>query len=196
MDAWKKGKAVRQLIGYVPQELSFYDDLGVGEAVRFFATLKSQQVIEVDQVLAGVGLHGQAAKRLRELSGGMKQRLALAIALLGDPPILVLDEVTASLDAVGRAQFVGLLSRLAKTSRRTMLFASHRPDEIQSLAARVVMLDSGRISTELNIDAFLCRQGITAEATRSARIKPAFDEKPQFVLTGLDRLEGGSYERF
>jgi len=146
-DVLRRGKHSRMLIGYVPQELGFYDDLGVAEAVRFFARLKGLSVASTDDVLARVGLSGHAGKRIRELSGGMKQRLALAIAMLGDPPVLVLDEVTASLDACGREEFVSLLSRLSG-SGRTMLFASHRVEEVATLARRVIVLEGGRMQSE------------------------------------------------
>lgn len=144
-DVRRRGKSARMLIGYVPQELGFYDDLGVAQAVRFFGRLKGLSVRRPDEVLDRVGLIGQSHKRIRELSGGMKQRLALGIALLGDPPVLILDEVTASLDACGRGEFVSLLSRLSG-SGRTLLFASHRVDEVGTLARRVVMLERGRVS--------------------------------------------------
>ena len=145
-DVRRDGKRARMLIGYVPQELGFYDELGVSEAVRFFGRLKNIAVESPEHLLAGVGLEGHQRKRIRELSGGMKQRLALAIALLGDPPVLVLDEVTASLDACGRDELVSLLSRLAG-SGRTMLFASHRVEEVASLAKRVVVLERGRVAS-------------------------------------------------
>ncbi|MDP1662794.1 MAG: ABC transporter ATP-binding protein [Phycisphaerales bacterium] len=145
-DVLRAGKHARMLIGYVPQELGFYDDLRVDEAVRYFARLKGIAPRSVDAVLVGVGLPGQGRKRIRELSGGMKQRLALAVAMLGDPPVLVLDEVTASLDACGRGEFVSLLSRLSGTGR-TLLFASHRVEEIAALAERVVVLERGKIET-------------------------------------------------
>lgn len=143
-DAWSDGKSARLLVGYVPQELSFYDDLGVGEAIAYFSRLKGVRTVAVAPALDSVGLADHARKRVRELSGGMKQRLALAIALLGDPPVLVLDEVTASLDAVGREEFVALLERLSG-SGRTMLFASHRIEEVAALARRVATLEKGRI---------------------------------------------------
>jgi ABC-type multidrug transport system ATPase subunit len=144
-DVRREGKAARVLVGYVPQELGFYDDLGVGEAIGFFGALKGLRRAPADESLERVGLRGHDRKRIRELSGGMKQRLALAIALLGDPPVLVLDEVTASLDAVGREEFVGLLDRLGGAGR-TMLFASHRIEEVATLARRVALLDRGRIA--------------------------------------------------
>lgn len=157
-DVARRGKHARALIGYVPQELGFYDDLRVGQAVRFFGSLKGMQIRDVDGVLDPVGLLGHDGKRVRELSGGMKQRLALAIALLGDPPVLVLDEVTASLDACGRQEFVSLLERLAHSSR-CLLFASHRVEEVGALARRVVLMEKGRITDECRPDALVSRLG-------------------------------------
>lgn len=152
----RRGKAARMLVGYVPQELGFYDELRAEEAIRFFARLKGLRRVEGAEELARVGLEGHGRKRIRELSGGMKQRLALAVALLGDPPVLILDEVTASLDAVGREEFVGLLEGLSGAGR-TMLFASHRVDEVSALADRVVMLDKGRVAEVLAGGAFVAR---------------------------------------
>lgn len=149
----RDGKRARSLIGYVPQELGFYDDLAVGDAVRYFARLKGLRAAAVEPTLARVALTGNDRKRVRDLSGGMKQRLALAIAMLGDPPVLVLDEVTASLDACGREEFVSLLSRLSGDGR-TMLFASHRIDEVATLAKRVVVLGKGRVEGEHNAATF------------------------------------------
>ena len=153
MDVRRHGKAVRRLIGYVPQEIGFYDELRVGEALRFFSRVKGVAMPDAEPVLERVGLAGQHRKRIRELSGGMKQRLALAIALLGDPPVLMLDEVTASLDAFGREEFVGLLERLSGDGR-TMLFASHRVDEVTALARRVVTLEAGRVIDECRAESF------------------------------------------
>lgn len=161
LNARRKGKQTRQLIGYVPQELGFYDDLRTTEAVRFFARLKGLQSGYESDALERVGLSGHEHKRIRELSGGMKQRLALAIALLGDPPVLVLDEVTASLDACGREELVALLARLA-AGGRTMLFASHRIEEVTTLANRVVTLDEGRVKTEVPVHEFAPTLGLSA----------------------------------
>jgi len=136
------GKAARRLMGYVPQELGFYDEMGVGEAIGFFSRLKGLRRADPAASLRSVGLDGQHTKRVRELSGGMKQRLALALALLGDPPILILDEVTASLDALGRDEFIGMLKGLS-CSGRTLLFASHRLEEVATLARRVAVMDRG-----------------------------------------------------
>ncbi len=158
-DVRREGKQARMLIGYVPQELGFYDDLQVAEAVIFFARLKRVSIRSTERVLADVGLLEHSRKRIRELSGGMKQRLALAIAMLGDPPVLVLDEVTASLDAYGRTEFVHLLSRLSGAGR-TMVFASHRVEEIAALAKRVVVLDRGKANTVTGVPEFVSHLGL------------------------------------
>lgn len=157
------GKDARMLVGYVPQELGFYDDLRVGEAVLFFGGLKGLGLSSRAglDAIARVGLEGHHAKRIRELSGGMKQRLALAIALLGEPPVLILDEVTASLDACGRAEFVALLQSL-RGAGRTMLFASHRLDEVGALSNRVVVLERGKITTDVPSEAFARSLGVGA----------------------------------
>ncbi len=153
-DAWGDGKTARSLIGYVPQEIGFYDELRVGEGVELFARLKNVTRAGTRGVLASVGLEPHSRKRVRELSGGMKQRLALALALLGDPPVLLLDEVTASLDAAGRQEFISLLHTLAGEGR-TILFASHRLDEVERIAGRVVELRDGRVISETDAPTFV-----------------------------------------
>ncbi|HBS29544.1 MAG TPA: ABC transporter ATP-binding protein [Phycisphaerales bacterium] len=186
-DVLRRGKAARLLIGYVPQEIGFHDELGVREAVRHFSRLKGLAPRGAEEALDRVGLSDHASKRVRELSGGMKQRLALAIALLGDPPVLVLDEVTASLDAVGRGEFVALLKRLSGAGR-TMLFASHRIDEIGVLAERVAALDKGRLTSVMPCREFLAGLGAgevlhlalpapLRERARSALMGAGFDAR-------------------
>jgi ABC-2 type transport system ATP-binding protein len=160
-DVHRHGKQARMLVGYVPQELGFYDDLRVAEALTFFARLKGMAGGGAGDELERVGLVGHDRKRIRELSGGMKQRLALAIAMLGDPPVLILDEVTASLDACGRDEFVALLKRLSGAGR-TMLFASHRVEEVTTLAQRIVMLDGGKVTGEVGPEEFVNRLGLGA----------------------------------
>lgn len=183
-DVTTHGKQARRLIGYVPQELGFYDDLRVAEAIRLFARLKGLGAVDMQDVLARVALAGHERKRLRELSGGMKQRLALAVALLGDPPVLVLDEVTASLDACGREEFVALIAGLTKGASaasdtgiaggggsRTLLFASHRGDEVATLARRVVLLEGGKLVGECSAAELASRIG--AEAVLHLQLAPA-----------------------
>lgn len=143
-DLRKEGKAVRLSLGYVPQELALYDDLSATDSLAFYASLKGVPSVNVAKVLEEVGMVAHSGKRVSELSGGMKQRLALAAALLADPPLLVLDEMTSNLDAEARATFRKLLER-QKSNGKTILFTSHRFDEIDTLADRVIILSGGRL---------------------------------------------------
>jgi ABC-type multidrug transport system ATPase subunit len=79
------------------------------------------------------------------LSGGMKQRLALACALLANPPLLVLDEPTSNLDTAARDEFIKLLLQ-QKAQGKTLLFTSHRLEEVEALASRVLVLESGNLA--------------------------------------------------
>jgi ABC-type multidrug transport system ATPase subunit len=142
-DAHKQGKAVRRRLGYVPQELAFYSDLSTLDTAHFYARLKQVPGARAVDVLAQVGLDEHAAKPVGALSGGMKQRLALGLALLADPPVLVLDEPTSNLDAAGRDQFLDLLAGV-RSAGKTVLFTSHRVEEIAALADRVLVMEHGR----------------------------------------------------
>jgi ABC-type multidrug transport system ATPase subunit len=142
-DLQNGGRAARRLLGYVPQELAFYDDLSVRETAHFFARLRRADLGRVSGALEQVDLLAHAAKPVRALSGGMKQRLALALALLDDPPVLILDEPTSNLDTASRGQFLKLLGQV-KAAGKTIVFTSHRLDEVEALADQVLVMEQGR----------------------------------------------------
>lgn len=145
MDVRRQGKKVRQQVGFVPQELNFHDDLTVAETLTFYARLrKLPGGHDFSSLLAQLDLLPHLEKRVQNLSGGLKQRLALALALLSDPPILLLDEPTANLDIRAREDFILLLHRL-KEQGKTMVFSSHRLEEITALADRVLLLEAGQL---------------------------------------------------
>lgn len=160
------GKTARRMIGYVSQELAFYDDLTTRDTVRLFARLKRVPITRGPAALERVGLSEHAGKRVGQLSGGMKQRLALAVALLADPPVLLLDEPTSNLDAAARRGFFELLQGL-KRDGKTIIFTTHRADEIALLADRVVVLERGRVA----------RDGPPGEHISDARLKLAIAEE-------------------
>ncbi|HNS03607.1 MAG TPA: ABC transporter ATP-binding protein [Anaerolineae bacterium] len=143
LDAHKQGKAVRRRLGYVPQELAFYSDMSALDTAQFYARLKRAPASRAREVLAQVGLEDHGHKPVGALSGGMKQRLALGLALLADPPVLVLDEPTSNLDAAGRDQFLELLAGV-RSAGKTILFTSHRIEEISALADQVLVMAQGR----------------------------------------------------
>ncbi|MCA9288867.1 MAG: ABC transporter ATP-binding protein [Phycisphaerales bacterium] len=144
LDIRRRGKAARRRLGYIPQESILPPDLRVSEAMALFAGLRRATRKDVDRLLALVELNGARSRRVADCSGGMRQRLSLALALLGEPPLLVLDEPTSNLDAAGRKAFLDLLLEL-KRAGKTILFTSHRPDEVRVAADRIVTLENGRV---------------------------------------------------
>ena len=144
-DASSQGKAARRLMGYVPQEITFHHDLSVAQTMRFYARLKKANLERVSQVLSQVGLPAHTHKTISALSGGMKQRLALAVALMSDPPVLLLDEPTSNLDAAARDRFFHLLQEV-KEGGKTVVLTSHRMEEIRALADRVLVMERGSLA--------------------------------------------------
>ena len=153
------GKLVRQRIGYVPQEIRLHSDLSVQETISFYSRLRRVSADRSSALMAEWNLAEISEKRVGDLSGGMKQRLALAIALLSDPPILLLDEPTSNLDVHTRHEFWTALEEL-KQLGKTLVFCSHRLDEIFRLADRVIVMEDGRKIAEgppTSLDGYLSR---------------------------------------
>jgi len=119
---------LRSQIGYMPQSLSVYLDLTVRENIRYFATMTGQTRTEADKLIKQVGLDGHAGQLVNSLSGGQKSRVSLAVALLGRPKILALDEPTVGVDPVLRQQLWEMFGDLAKAGA-TLLITSHVMDE-------------------------------------------------------------------
>jgi ABC-type multidrug transport system ATPase subunit len=163
---------VKRRLGYMPQVPAFCEETARG-ALTFVAKLRGAPLAEIPALLEQVGLTEHARRPVRAFSAGMKQRLSLAAALLGDPPVLVLDEPTASLDVEGQAQLVPFLTGLVRGGR-TLLLSSHRAEEIAVLAHRVVVLHEGRV-----------RESRAVEPTYSA--EPVFTAFPR-----LQRVGGGA----
>lgn len=146
LNVQKEGKAARRLVGFVPQELSFHDDLTVAETLTFYARIKKvSDGSDFSPLLERLELLPHIEKRVGTLSGGLKQRLALALALLGDPPILILDEPTSNLDIRARDDFIRFLHDL-RHDGKTLVFSSHRLEEVRAVADRVLLLESGRLA--------------------------------------------------
>jgi len=143
-DAKQQGRQARAAIGYVPQQQSFYDDMSTLDTGLFFAKLKRTPAAQAPELLAQVGLGDHLHKPVGALSGGMKQRLALALALQGDPPVLVMDEPTSNLDAAARDQLLHLLTEV-KAAGKTIIFSSHRIEEVETLADRVLVMEKGQV---------------------------------------------------
>jgi ABC-type multidrug transport system ATPase subunit len=142
----KHKKESKTLIGYIPQEPAFYD-MTTLEILSFFASIRRVDREGVERTLDVVGLREHITKNTSALSGGMRQRLSFAIALLSDSPILILDEPTSNLDAHGRTEFLKLVKQF-RDGGKTVIFSSHRLEEVEFLADRVFVMKSGRLVLE------------------------------------------------
>jgi ABC-2 type transport system ATP-binding protein len=147
--------ALRARVAYATQAASVYDDLGVEENLRYFAAVLGAPRDDVERVLAEVDLADDADRPVARLSGGQRSRVSLAVALLGAPELLVLDEPTVGLDPVLRADLWGLFRRLADDGR-TLLVSSHVMDEATRCHELILMRD-GAILAQETPDALLER---------------------------------------
>lgn len=159
----RDAKHARGRVGYVPQEVMFYD-WTVRATMEFYARLKRVESQRIDALLEQLGLQTHARKNVSALSGGLKQRLALALALLADPPILLLDEPTANLDTQARAEYLKLIAA-QKRAGKTILFASHRLEEVEALADRVLWLDSEKAARLLTLHEWRAENAPVVELT-------------------------------
>lgn len=148
----KLGKNFRKLIGYMPQQQGFYEDFSPKAFLKYMAEIKGvkgkndkgQTVKEqIDELLSIVNLTSVANKKIGGFSGGMKQRVLLVQALLGDPKILILDEPTAGLDPKERISIRNYIAELSKD--KIILFATHVVSDIECIADRVILLKKGEI---------------------------------------------------
>ena len=138
----RQAKSVRHQIGYVPQEIRLHRNLTVRQTLLFYAGFRSVSDSRIQYLINEWNLADIIDKPVRNLSGGMRQRLSVAIALLSDPPILLLDEPTSNLDVQTRGEFWTLLVKL-KQSGKTLIFSSHRIEEVLRFADRVIVLKNG-----------------------------------------------------
>jgi ABC-2 type transport system ATP-binding protein len=151
--------ALRHVVGYVTQAPSVYEDLSVRENLVYFAAVLGAPRSDVDRVIAAVSLGDHANALVGRLSGGQRSRASLAVALLGSPELLVLDEPTVGLDPVLRRDLWDMFHRLAADGM-TILVSSHVMDEA-SRCDRLLLLRDGRLLADDEPDALLARTQTT-----------------------------------
>lgn len=148
---------LRHRVSYVTQHTSVYGDLSVRENVRFFAAVLSVGAGAVEEVITTVRLDDLAEHRVDRLSGGQQSRVSLAVALLGDPEVLVLDEPTVGLDPVLRRQLWDMFKELAADGR-SIVVSSHVMDEA-SRCDRLLLMREGQIIADDSPAGLLRRTG-------------------------------------
>ena len=144
------GEAYRREVGYLAQDPRFYDWMTGREVVAFVASLSPDQSVAdgawIDKVIARVGLADAAGRRTGTYSGGMRQRLGIAQALVSRPRVLLLDEPVSALDPIGRREVLDLMSELK--GETTVFYSTHILDDVERVSDRVAILDRGRLVRE------------------------------------------------
>jgi len=141
--------AAQETLSYLPQGVSFHPRLTCAAVLRFYADLRGADPAQVGALLDRVGLAAHAAKRTGELSGGLRQRLGLAVLLLPDAPVLLLDEPGLSLDPDWRAHLQGILQREAARGK-AVLVATHLLAEWEGVAHRALLCQRGGTVAEID----------------------------------------------
>jgi ABC-type multidrug transport system ATPase subunit len=159
-DVTQEQEQVRQLLSYVPQRVTLPPLLTAREILTLFARLRRVPATRVDHVLELFALTESADRYTRELSGGMLQRLGLAVAFLQEVPLYILDEPTLNIDSLGIQQLREHLENL-RGSGTTILFSSHSLHNAMQLADRVAILVEGRVVKTENVSVF--RSTVTRE---------------------------------
>lgn len=137
----------RAILGYMPQQQSLYDDLTGEEFLWYMAALKDLKRKEctdkIEQLLKIVNLYNEKDKKIGLYSGGMKQRILIAQALLNDPEILIMDEPTAGLDPSERIRLRSFFETIGKD--KIVLIATHIVSDIESIAKEIIFLKEGMV---------------------------------------------------
>lgn len=142
--AFSASVAQRLALGYLPESVAFYEAMSGVEVLAFYAQLKGASKLECERLLELVGLADAAKRRVGTYSKGMRQRLGLAQAMLGNPQLLFLDEPTTGLDPILRQHFYELIDGLKKEGA-TSIISSHALNEVEARASRFVILKKGII---------------------------------------------------
>lgn len=150
-DIRNMGKAFRKRLGYMPQQQALYPGFAAAQFLGYMATLrgmgKTEATDAVHRVLRQVELEDVAARKIKTFSGGMKQRLLIAQAILADPDVLVLDEPTAGLDPKQRIAIRNLIASLAE--RKIVIVSTHVVSDIAGIAKEILLLKQGELISQL-----------------------------------------------
>jgi len=179
-------------LGLVPQELALYEGLSAGENLRFFGALYGlggRDLAEaVGRALRFVGLADRAGHRVKTFSGGMKRRLNLAMGLVHDPRLILLDEPTVGIDPQARHNILDVVRDIVR-SGRTVLYTTHYLEEAEALCDRLAIIDHGRILAQGTVGELKAQVGEGSLLTVQGRFSAAALQGTVAPLSGLSPLE-------
>lgn len=157
-----QARTTRQRIGVAPQALALYEEFSATENLTFFGRMYGMSATTLKQrvpwALELAGLQDRAKERAGNFSGGMKRRLNIAIAMVHDPDLLLLDEPTVGVDPQSRNHIFETIERL-RSSGKTIVYTTHYMEEAERLCDRVAIVDSGKICAIGTVDELLARHG-------------------------------------
>jgi Cu-processing system ATP-binding protein len=177
--------SARNLVSFLPQRVTFPDTLTGRDVIEFYRELRGTPAARTDEVLRFASLNGAAGRAVGTYSGGMLQRLGLAVAVLPQAPVFLLDEPTAALDPDGLAAFYLVVERHVAEGR-TVLFTSHQLGDVERLADRFAVLVAGRlvaVLTQRELHDRLAQRGV---------MRARLAETPECLLTDMQRIAPGS----
>lgn len=188
-DVAHHGHEIRRCIGLVPQDLALYQNLSARENLMFFGSMQDLQgaelVQQVDKCLQTGRLHDYADKRVNSFSGGLKRRLNLAIGLLHEPDLLILDEPTVGIDPQSR-NFIFESLRHLNESGMTIIYTTHYMEEVEQLCDQVAIMDQGSVIANGTLNELLTRYN---GQTIRIRVAGAADDSIAALLMQLPGIE-------
>lgn len=148
IDVWHSPKEAKRILGLVPQDLALYEELTARENLMFWGSLfrlpRSELKANIEVWLDRVGLKGRGREAVSKFSGGMKRRLNLAIGLVHNPKVVLLDEPTVGIDPQARKNILDIIREIVKEGS-TILFTTHHLEEAEALCDRIAIIDHGKI---------------------------------------------------
>jgi ABC-2 type transport system ATP-binding protein len=193
MDPARQARALRELIGVQLQSTNFIEDLTPLETLKLFAAFFKKS-LPPREVLERVKLSDKASKRNSTLSGGQQQRLAIAMALINDPELIILDEPTSGLDPGARRDMHTYIANL-RASGKTVLLSTHYVEEAEKLCDRVILLRTGEIVADAS-PAQLIAQATGPTTGVSIVLAGEMDAKPLLRAGATEQVREGSQRRF
>lgn len=185
---WKQHNTkLRQIIGLSLQETKFIDKLTVIETLRLFAGFYNLPESRVQKIVEWTNLGEKLAAYTVNLSGGQRQRLALGIALLNEPKLLLLDEPTTGLDPNARREIWNILLEIKKLQNTTLILTTHYMEEAERLCDRIVIMDSGKILADGTLQNLL--QTFSKGEIIDVSLNHALTESQLQTLTGIISIE-------